>query len=94
MREGLQETEARVFVEEALVHKRITGALAEKCRRLLKLRDAICRIVHSSAGYGITAPLRVTYGKGWQRRSAELYRLAALLGQPTHSLPSKKPGQR
>jgi len=64
MREGLQETEARVFVEEALMHKRITGALAEKCRRLLKRRDAICRIVHSSAGYGITAPLRVTYGKG------------------------------
>jgi len=77
MREGLQEAEARIFIEQTLVKKRITGPLAERCQRLLDERADFCRMVHSSAGYGKTAPLRVTYGAGWQQRSADLYRLAA-----------------
>jgi hypothetical protein len=38
IREGLQEAEARVFVERAIVEKRITGTLAERCRRVLDER--------------------------------------------------------
>jgi len=77
LREGLQEAEARVFVEEALLTKKITGQLAEKCQQLLDRRTDYCRIVHSSAGYGLSAPLRVTHGEGWQKRSEDLYRAAA-----------------
>ncbi|MBC8869892.1 MAG: hypothetical protein H8E44_10765 [Planctomycetes bacterium] len=39
MIEGVQECEARIFVEKALLEKRISGPLAEHCARLLEERN-------------------------------------------------------
>ncbi len=72
LREGLQEAEARIFVEEALVDKKIAGELAAKAWKLLDERAEFCRLVHSNR-----KPIRFTCGAGWQRRSARLYHLAA-----------------
>ncbi len=72
LREGLQESEARILVEKALVNKTITGALAAKAQKLLDARANFCRIVHSDM-----RPLTCTYGPGWRQSSANLYRLAA-----------------
>jgi len=72
MREGLQEVEARMFVERALVRGRITGDLATRCRARLEARHQNCRTLHSNY-----SPRRAALGEGWQKRSAGLYRLAA-----------------
>ena len=51
LREGVQECEARIVIDEALLEGRITGALAERCRKLLNARDtAMIR------GFNITNP--------------------------------------
>jgi len=74
LREGFQEAEARAYVEKALVEGKIGGELAKRCRRILEKRRHYCRITH----WTHRAPIaRFTYGRGWQARSAELYRLAA-----------------
>jgi len=83
MREGIQEAEARMFVELALVKRRISGDLAKRCRALLDARQQNCRTLH--ANY---SPRRAALGEGWRKRSADLCRLAAevagsLAGQPT-----------
>jgi len=39
LREGLQETEARIVVERALMDETIGGKLAERCRELLTDRN-------------------------------------------------------
>lgn len=72
LREGLQEAEARVFIEERLVNGAITGRLAERCQALLDKRTNFCRILHSNI-----PPVRVTIDQGWQQRTADLYALAA-----------------
>jgi hypothetical protein len=38
IREGLQEAEARVFIDRALVEKKITGELAKRCQEILDER--------------------------------------------------------
>jgi len=76
LREGIQEAEARVFIELALVKNRISGELAKRCRRLLDARNSYCRIAHSNM-----SPCRVAYDRGWRKNSEELYRLAAEVGQ-------------
>jgi len=38
IREGLQEAEARIFIEKALIGKKITGTLAKRCREVLDER--------------------------------------------------------
>ena len=72
LREGLQEAEARVFIEKALRRERIQGKLAPACQALLDKRTDLCRIAH-----GNQRPVRSAYNAGWQERSAALYRLAA-----------------
>ncbi len=73
LREGNQETEARAFIEEAVfVKKSVSGALADRCRKLLDERVNILRTLH-----GNKAACRVTTGGGWRARSEALYRLAA-----------------
>lgn len=71
MREGLQECEARIFIEKALVEKKVSGELAARCQDLLDRRTHFCRIVHSNP-----LPLAAAVGEGWQKRSSDLYRLA------------------
>ncbi|MFH0980153.1 MAG: glycoside hydrolase domain-containing protein [Planctomycetota bacterium] len=71
-REGLQEFQARAFVEMAVVEKNVEGNLAARCQNLLDRRWQLCRIAHEGTcgdGYG--------YNEGWQKRSEDLYRLAA-----------------
>lgn len=75
MREGRQEAEARGFIELAVVNKKITGDLAVRCKTLLDQRYQLCRIAHIRKHKGPIA--RFSYNEGWQKRSADLYRLAA-----------------
>ncbi len=73
LREGNQEAEARAFIEEMLfVKKKISGDLAERCRKLLDARVNLCRTVHSNY-----SQRRAACDAGWQASSAELYQLAA-----------------
>ena len=39
LREGVQECEARILIDQALLEGKITGGLKERCRRLLNERD-------------------------------------------------------
>ncbi|MFH0982060.1 MAG: glycoside hydrolase domain-containing protein [Planctomycetota bacterium] len=72
MREGCQEAEARAFLELAVVRdKKVTGEMAERCRKLLDERWELCRLGHRGGAE------RSAYGEGWQKLSADLYRLAA-----------------
>lgn len=76
MREGLQETEARIFIEKALVDARTRarlGDLADKAEALLdaRVRGFLAATRNKGAGW---AP----WSEGdWQERSAELYGTAA-----------------
>ncbi|MFH0982408.1 MAG: sigma-70 family RNA polymerase sigma factor [Planctomycetota bacterium] len=69
-REGLQEFQARAFVEMAVVKKNVEGDLAARCRKLLDRRWQLCRISHEGSCDDV-------YNEGWQKRSEDLYRLAA-----------------
>ncbi len=80
LREGLQEAEARILIEEAVVRKKISGALAARCQRLLDKRTDLCRISH-----GNPEPICSTYNLGWQKRSADTYRLAAEVVRKLHT---------
>ncbi|MFH1022042.1 MAG: glycoside hydrolase domain-containing protein [Planctomycetota bacterium] len=71
-REGVQEAEARVFLEKAIAEKKVDGELAAKCLAVLNARAQFCRVVHSRP-----APLAAAYDGGWQQAAADLYRLAA-----------------
>ncbi|MFH1024196.1 MAG: glycoside hydrolase domain-containing protein [Planctomycetota bacterium] len=70
LREGLQETEARFFIEDALTAKKVGGELAERCQKILDSRVVFCRITHPT-GDQLTA-----IGQ-WPARAEEVYRLAA-----------------
>ncbi|MFH0980152.1 MAG: glycoside hydrolase domain-containing protein [Planctomycetota bacterium] len=79
LREGFQEAEARAFVELLLAENKLSGDLAEKTRRLLGKRYDLCRV---TMGHFEQAPFlyigaRFCLDEGWQKRSEELYRLAA-----------------
>jgi len=51
IREGIQECEARIFIEEAILSKKISGALADRCQKILDertrsaLRGVNCHIL-------------------------------------------------
>jgi hypothetical protein len=61
MREGIQETEARIVLEEALVGKRVTGDLQARCEQALIDRLPVANFA---------------YDAKWQEEVAELYRAA------------------
>jgi hypothetical protein len=95
MREGVQECEARIFVEEALTEGKISGALADRCRQLLGRRLGATMIGvdnHTTSGliemegHGWWAtPGQIGshwyLGSDWQARSERLYQLAAKLAE-------------
>ncbi len=102
MREGVQECEARIYIEKALFGGRISGDLARRCRALLLARNKAIFTGFfggSEAGIGknvfrsynwVSTSKRVTYmwylGSDWQERSDKLYSAAAEI--------AKKVGQR
>ncbi|MFH1023288.1 MAG: glycoside hydrolase domain-containing protein [Planctomycetota bacterium] len=70
LREGLQETEARRFIEDALAANTVGGDLAERCRKLVASRAALCKMTHSTGDQFTAIPL-------WPARAEAAYRLAA-----------------
>ena len=88
MREGVQECEARIFIERAILDKKISGDLADRCRKILDDRIMPLRIgtslIAQSADVDNTWwnwPGSLGYnwyvGSGWQERSEKLYAAAA-----------------
>jgi hypothetical protein len=78
IREGLQECEARIFIEKALLDKanidRLGADLVSRCRELLALRR---RMVHGATGrMGVIRFL----GSGRQARARRLFALAGEVG--------------
>ncbi len=81
-RENVQEVEARVFIERAIVNKdtgaKVGGELAGRCREALDKRIRMC--LHSG-GEGL--PWFVS--SGWSRRTEELFGLAAEVAKKLES---------
>ena len=76
-REGIQETEARIFIEKALLDKGrpLPPDLAKRCQQLLDERTNVARL------WKLGAP---TLGaQGWQERSQRLYGAAAEVAAAT-----------
>jgi hypothetical protein len=71
--EGLQETEARIFLEKALESKKLSKELTERIHKLFKHRDRSTWLIISSSG---SYQNDCTW-QGWQDRSRELYKMAA-----------------
>ncbi|KPJ71490.1 MAG: hypothetical protein AMS14_09095 [Planctomycetes bacterium DG_20] len=74
LREGLQETEARFLIEDALADGKVGGELAERCKRLIDSRATLCRITH----YEVDQLVAI---EAWPARAEETYRLAAEIGR-------------
>jgi hypothetical protein len=75
--EGIQEAEARIFLEKALDAGRLAGPLAQKAKTVLAehfQQTNFCQ--GNSIIHGIEE-----YCYGWQERSRRLYQLAAEAGQ-------------
>jgi hypothetical protein len=71
--EGIQETEARIFLEQALERGGLSGELARRVWTLLRARlDATSFFLGNSVIHSMEA-----YDQGWQARSRALYRAAA-----------------
>jgi hypothetical protein len=87
MREGVQECEARIFIEKALTDKNLRAKLgeerAERCQAMLDERSRYSRWMHlawaTDLGQILSAPTGYTWfaGSGWQERSKKLYETAA-----------------
>lgn len=71
VRENIQECEARIFVERAIVEKRLPDELAAKCQELLDERTLWHRNWRHAAQTAV-----FTYS-GWVERSKKLYEAAA-----------------
>jgi Glycoside hydrolase 123, catalytic domain/Glycoside hydrolase 123 N-terminal domain len=83
LREGLQESEARIFIEKALLNEgsraRVGKQLADRCQALLDERvRAIRTSIDGGGGYVTWVWFQAS---GWQTRSAKLYELAADVGK-------------
>lgn len=82
LREGMQECEARIAIEQALASGRIGSALEKRCRdllrRRLKIREANGKFRGGHAGDTLGAEEnRWTVPADWQASALELYNLAA-----------------
>ena len=88
IREGFQECEARIFIEKAILDKKIDGDLRARCQTILNARiPEILWGVNSLAGASYldgswaSAPAVLGYeyyvGSGWQEHSQELFDAAA-----------------
>ena len=74
--QGLQECEARIFMERALLAKKIDGGLAKRVQECL---DDRVRVINRSKGVRGRGLLTgsLYYAHGYARRTRELYALAA-----------------
>lgn len=83
MREGLQECEARIFIEKALLDaeakKKIGGELAAKCQNLLDERvGMLLASIRKEKAEGLAASDAGAFVKsGWRDKSAALFAAAA-----------------
>lgn len=84
--EGNQETEARIFIERALLNKSVPlpAGLAGKCQKLLDERTNVLRL------WGLGAAAIARYE--WQRRSRRLYDAAAEVNRVLAEM-SAQPGK-
>ena len=87
LREGVQECEARLFIEKALAGGRLPAALAGKCRALLKERHEGLLLSYPTykdwnqyryvSSLASTESYEAYLKLGWQKRSDGLYSAAA-----------------
>ena len=88
MREGIQECEARIFIEKAILEKKITDELAKRAQAVLDERIGAMRmgltLLASGADseshwWGAVGLMGYNWyiGSGWQERSRKLYDVAA-----------------
>jgi hypothetical protein len=85
LREGVQECEARIFIETALDSGRVPEALAAQLRNVLADRDLFLKRAAITAGGGRpwfadanpSEEAYLGYAAGWQGQSESLYRAAA-----------------
>jgi hypothetical protein len=90
MREGVQECEARIFIERAILDKRIPAELARRCQEALdeRTRTMVTGLIDHTAGGVIQARVDSWWtgsdqvghhwylASNWQARSERLYALA------------------
>ena len=72
--EGIQETEARIFLEKAIDAGRLSRPLAQKARKLLARHFQETNICQ---GNSIIHSIEEHHHYGWQDRSRRLYEMAA-----------------
>ena len=77
MCEGVQESEARIFVEGALARKEIQGELAERVKAVLDERDEALRRYRANWKTDMGANYESYVTSNWQERSGKLYSAAA-----------------
>jgi len=90
LREGVQECEARIFIQTALDRGKLPAALADECRAVLADRDAFLKKAAIVQGTGRpwfadatpTEEAYLGYVEGWQEHSARLYRTAEEVAGP------------
>ncbi len=80
VREGLQEAEARIFIERALVGKKISGALATRMQKMLD--DRTKAFLKGTKGKG-SGWKQWPGGDRWQKASAALFAAAAEVAKKT-----------
>ena len=78
-REGLQEAEARIFIEKALVAGRLDADLAARCQAVLDERIAFCQATHAMP-YSSYDPYWIACAD-WRQLSRKLYAAAAEVGR-------------
>jgi len=88
--EGLQQAEARVLLEKALVAGALPAELAERVKALLAARSRATGALISSSG-GIQCDYAWA---GWQERSRALYALAAEVARTPATKPATRPATR
>ena len=82
LREGLQECEARITVEKAILAKKVTGALAKRAQKLLDERiHALKKGMPGAWPYGghwstVKSEFPLFIHGGWQKRSRDLFDIA------------------
>jgi hypothetical protein len=84
--EGVQECEARLFIEEALFRQRIAGALAERCKGILDTRTRVLDDLHKAEERDVTYEQKnEIYDRflaaDWQAVTDKLFSAAAEVAQ-------------
>jgi hypothetical protein len=73
---GNQEAEARIFIEKAILAKKLPDKLAKKCQDLLDKRTNALRMVHIATGLSRIGRTYVCT-QGWKEKTRKLFELAA-----------------